>query len=177
MNLIRRPRGRGIFRDAHKIISIPAHFLVNMGVNKEDMTIAYGYPRVAAEVFILGYPKGLTKQGVLPVWKKGSVASEPLFNVMDDAPAFFVDAVTRDGMSGSPVIYFGDDITDQFGRTRDLDRRGEAWLIGVYGGREGVTAEEIDMALGRVWHRRLLDEIFFQQVPGRSSSVVAKGLH
>lgn len=144
-----------------------------MGANEEALSFEHGYPRVAAEVFILGYPRGLTMQGVLPVWKRGSIASEPLFSVMDQAPAILVDAVTRKGMSGSPVLYFGDEITDVLGRPRGGNQRGEPWLIGVYAGREGVTGEEIEMALGRVWHRRLLDEIFFQQVPGGRPKSVA----
>lgn len=64
------------------------------------------YARVATEVFMLGYPKGLTLQGSIPVWKPGSIASEPLFAILDGAPAFFVDALTRDGMSGAPVQVF-----------------------------------------------------------------------
>jgi hypothetical protein len=156
-----------------RIATFLAHVIVNMGATEKDMTFEYGYPRVAAEVIILGYPKGLAKQGVLPVWKRGSIASEPLFFVMDQAPAMLVDAVTRDGMSGSPVLYFGDEITDVLGRPRGGDRRGEPWLVGVYAGREGVTSEENAMALGRVWHRRLLDEIFFQRVPGGSPTLVA----
>jgi hypothetical protein len=149
-----------------KIVAFPAQVLVNMSPAGEAISFEPGYPRVAAEVFILGYPKGLTLQGALPVWKRGSIASEPLFNVMKETPAFLVDAVTRDGMSGSPVLYFGDEITDVLGRPRGGILRDEPWLVGVYAGRQGVTGEEIEMALGRVWHKRLLDEIFFQQVPG-----------
>lgn len=44
-------------------------------------------------------------QGVFPVWKRGSIASEPLFNI-NLGPAILVDAVTRRGMSGSPVLYW-----------------------------------------------------------------------
>jgi len=79
----------------------------------------------------------------------------------------FVDAITREGMSGSPVLYFGDEITDISGRPGPApDPRREPWLVGVYAGRDGVTGEEIEMALGRVWHKRLLDEIFYHRVPG-----------
>jgi hypothetical protein len=153
-----------------KIVSLPAIVLVTGGPTEQNMMVESGYPRVAAEVFILGYPKGLSMQGVMPVWKRGSIASEPLFDVMDQAPAFLVDAATRDGMSGSPVLYFGDEITDTSGRSGFVgDRKGEPWLVGVYPGREGVTREEMDMTLGRVWHRRLLDEIFYDQIPGKRS--------
>jgi hypothetical protein len=156
----------------NSIVTLPAHVLVNVGTNGEATSYEHGFPRVAAEVFILGYPKGLAKQGVLPVWKRGSIASEPLFTVMDNAPVILIDAVTRDGMSGSPVLYFGDQITDTLGRLRGDDRRDTPWLVGVYAGREGVTREENEMTLGRVWHRRLLDEIFYQRVPGSQKMVV-----
>jgi len=71
------------------IVSLPAYVLLNMDTQGEPLSVKDGYPRVAAEVFILGYPRGLTKQGVLPIWKRGSIASEPLFNVMDGAPAIW----------------------------------------------------------------------------------------
>ncbi|MBV8488768.1 MAG: hypothetical protein JO161_10860 [Planctomycetaceae bacterium] len=155
-----------------QISTLNAHVIVNTDAAGTAISFEYGYTRVAAEVFILGYPRGLTKQGVLPVWKRGSIASEPLFAVMDNAPAMFVDAVTRDGMSGSPVLYFGNEITDVLGRSRGLSRQGGTWLVGVYAGREGVTKDENEMVLGRVWHRRLLDEIFYQRVPGGLPAVV-----
>jgi hypothetical protein len=154
-----------------KIVSLPAIVLVTGGPTEQDMVVESGYPRVAAEVFILGYPKGLSMQGVMPVWKRGSIASEPLFDVMDQAPAFLVDAATRDGMSGSPVLYFGDEITDALGHPVAVGS-GEPWLVGVYAGREGVTQEEMDMTLGRVWHRRLLDEVFYDQIPGNTPKPV-----
>jgi hypothetical protein len=157
-----------------KIVSLPAFALVGGGPTAQDMRVEPGYPRVAAEVFILGYPQGLSMQGVMPVWKRGSIASEPLFNVMDQAPAFLVDAATRGGMSGSPVLYFGNEITDAFGHPVDVGGlQGEPWLVGVYAGREGVTQEEMDMTLGRVWHRSLLDEIFYGQIPGNASKPAA----
>jgi hypothetical protein len=150
-----------------KILAMPAQVLVRMDENGKELTFEYGYPRVAADVFILGYPKGLTMQGVLPVWKRGTVASEPLFPLGDNIPAMFVDAITREGMSGSPVLYFGDEITDVLGGlSPTVDPRLKPWLVGVYAGRDGVTGEEIEMALGRVWYKRMLDEIFDHRVPG-----------
>jgi hypothetical protein len=153
------------------ILSVPAQVIVNLGETDETMTYEHGCPRVASDVFILGYPKGLTKQGVVPVWKRGTIASEPLFNLTGNIPAILVDAVTREGMSGSPVFYFGGDITTASGAAGPLPYPGqEPWLVGVYAGRDGVTGDEIDMALGRVWRKQLLDEIFYHQIPGGSSS-------
>lgn len=148
-----------------RIISMPSQVIVHFDGKGHPSSAGNGYPRVAREVFILGFPKGLSAQGALPIWKRGSVASEPLFPALDGDPVILVDSVTRDGMSGSPVIYFGEEIIDTSGRAHEVNPR-SAWLIGVYAGREGVTREEVDMALGRTWRRELLDEIFFQQLPG-----------
>jgi len=126
------------------------------------------YARVATEVFMLGYPKGLTSQGIIPVWKRGSIASEPLFAILDGAPAFFVDALTRDGMSGAPVLSFSGEITDASGIAipDDHNEKSSPWLLGVYAGREGVTEDELKMTLGRAWKKQMLDNIFLYGIPG-----------
>jgi hypothetical protein len=141
-----------------RVSSLPATMVV-VDYGKETMHATFVYPLVGSDVFILGYPQGLAKQGIFPIWKKGSIASEPFYDLID-APVILVDALTREGMSGSPVLYFGNALAT----TEGLDAVGpptsHPWLIGVYAGREGVTKEEVDMALGRVWKRPLLDEIF-----------------
>jgi hypothetical protein len=125
-------------------------------------------------VFILGYPRGLTKQGILPIWKRATIASEPLIDLEGGVPAMLVDSVTREGMSGSPVLYFGPFVTNSGGeqvKTVNYSSSmsvGQPWLVGVYAGRDGVTGEEQDMAVGRVWHRRLLDEILHDRMLGDS---------
>jgi hypothetical protein len=156
-----------------QIVALPSQVIVRFDETGIARSIIHGYPRVAAELFILGYPKGLAKQGVFPIWKRASVASEPLFPVMGIDPIIFIDAATRDGMSGSPVLYFGNEITDEYGDPIPEEKRVERtpWLVGVYAGREGVTDDEYKMTIGRVWRKSLLDEIFFQQVPGRRSDV------
>ena len=54
--------------------------------NRPDETSNMSF-RVGMDVFIVGFPLGLQKQGFLPVWKRGSVASEPDINV-DGFPLF-----------------------------------------------------------------------------------------
>jgi hypothetical protein len=54
------------------------------------------------DVFVLGYPFGPGKTG-LPVWKRGSIASEPDL-VPQVENYLLVDTASRPGMSGSPVI-------------------------------------------------------------------------
>lgn len=119
--------------------------------------IQHFFPPVGRNVFILGYPSGIDYPNVFPIWKSATIASEPTVEVtsggMRTSDVFFVDALTRGGMSGSPVVclpvkgetYF----TEDGGRipiTTD-----EPLLMGVYAGREGVTKNEAELALGRVW--------------------------
>jgi hypothetical protein len=157
------------------IQSFDAQVLVRTAEDPEGWTIEQGTARVGSEVFILGYPLGLANQGVLPIWKRGSVASEPLFNIQGDIPIIFVDALTRHGMSGSPVLYLGPEIINQQGMPggRPRSSHEQPWLIGVYAGRRVASEDELEMALGRVWKRVLLDEIFFHRVPGGSSPMLS----
>ena len=150
-----------------RIAAFGASVLVNVDEAGRAKSYEYGYARVGAEVFILGFPLGLTVQGPLPIWKRGSIASEPLVAIDNNLPIFFVDAATRHGMSGSPVAYFGRDLTNLGGLPAEAPATfPEPWLLGVYAGRRGSSPEETEMSFGRVWHRRLLDEIFFERIRG-----------
>jgi hypothetical protein len=60
----------------------------------------------ASELFVIGFPLDYGKNILLyPIWKRGTVASDTKFNW------FYIDATTRFGMSGSPVIYRGNSYT------------------------------------------------------------------
>jgi len=52
---------------------------------------------------VLGYPEGMIGPGRSPIWKRGSMASEPKYN-WRDKPGFLIDTATRNGMSGAPVV-------------------------------------------------------------------------
>jgi hypothetical protein len=84
---------------------------------------------VSQTCHIIGYPQGLTihptADVVFPVWKTGTIASEPYVNI-DEDPKLFVDARTFRGMSGAPVI------VRQLSYTR---------LVGVYTGRTGDQSD------------------------------------
>jgi hypothetical protein len=122
--------------------------------------------RVATDVFILGYPKGISGGGEFPIWKRASIATEPDIQ-LDALPKMLVDTATREGMSGAPVIA--------------VARRGvlepEAGLIGnwdpgyrfagVYSGRLGDS--ELQAQLGIVWKAQAVDEIVQDQTKGKSS--------
>jgi hypothetical protein len=99
-----------------RIAAFDAAVLVQTDRQGNALHVEYAYAKVGAEVFILGFPMGLALQGVFPVWKRGSIASEPLIAIDGNLPIFFVDAATRHGMSGSPVVYFGSELTNLGGR-------------------------------------------------------------
>jgi hypothetical protein len=112
--------------------------------------------RVGHDVFILGYPFGIGPSR-LPIWKRGSLASEPeVFDPSD--PHILVDSASRPGMSGSPVIrrQWGSYL-DEGGNT--MMGGGDATrFLGVYSGRIS-TADPNDAQLGLVWPVSLVHEI------------------
>jgi hypothetical protein len=115
------------------------------------------YPSIGAEVFVLGYPKGIASGGVFPIWKRGSVASEPQDTVeldgVDYKNVFYIDALTKAGMSGAPVVCLprrGDHFYTEDGGRITIEKT-EPYLVGVYAGREGITQEEYELSVGRVW--------------------------
>lgn len=60
--------------------------------------------RPATNVTLVGYPNGLyDKTNALPIWQKGSVASEPEIN-FDGKPLFLIDVSAVPSMSGAPVF-------------------------------------------------------------------------
>jgi hypothetical protein len=72
---------------------------VNEVATQDDMEIEVGN-----EVFILGYPLGFTHFINTPIWKRGSIASEPHVETADLNARVVIDATTRQGMSGAPVV-------------------------------------------------------------------------
>ncbi|HTV27708.1 MAG TPA: hypothetical protein VMF32_07985, partial [Xanthobacteraceae bacterium] len=55
--------------------------------------------RISAEVFVLGYPRGISGGRGFPIWKRASIATEPAINL--DGPRLLIDTATRQGMSGA----------------------------------------------------------------------------
>ena len=106
-------------------------------------------------VSIIGFPFGLSSGGRFPIWKTGHLASD-LDLDYNDLPVFLIDATTRSGMSGSPVVArrqgmfrtstgftMGTGTTDRF--------------LGVYSGRIHDQAD-----VGMVWKPKVLAEILEQ---------------
>lgn len=109
---------------------------------------------VGDDCFILGYPLKTCTGLMPPIWKKGSIASEPLVGV-NGRPLFLVDAATSSGMSGSPILrrvnagWSSNDSGD-----RELSKYS---FIGIYGGRVLHASSELHGA-GYGWYGSLINK-------------------
>lgn len=110
---------------------------------------------IGMEVFILGYPFG-SKPPAFPVWKRGSIASEPDF-VRLSTGYYMIDTASRPGMSGSPVIRrsWSNHLLESNMWTVSNDALPIDRVIGVYSGR--LLPE--DNQIGMVWHIEYVDQI------------------
>lgn len=118
---------------------------------------------VAGDVFIVGYPLGITVAETLPLWKRASFASEPAIDV-DDLPKYLVDTATREGMSGSPAFARSSYIKGGYNVTGDDYEDNRPWsvahqysFIGIYSGRLGQ--DNFQAQLGIIWKSRVIEEI------------------
>jgi len=111
-------------------------------------------PEVAMPISIIGFPLGFSGSGKFPIWKTGHIASEPELNYNNE-PLFLIDATTRGGMSGSPVVLrlSGDYKMKSGGRMLSSGGR-RTLFLGVYSGRLPGDTE-----IGRVWRPHLINEI------------------
>lgn len=138
---------------------------------------------IGSDLFIVGYPYGISAGDFFPLWKKGTIASEPLINP-NGLARFYIDATTTPGMSGSPVFVSED--RDVIVLNRDEAIAFEAFesgtrsaldvlnsistksmkpykkkcfkLVGIYSGR--LVNGNKDPGIGIVWKTHLIEELF-----------------
>jgi hypothetical protein len=168
-------------------LGLEKHFhFVDIASAEDDVDIK---EMIAKDVFILGYPfsRDEMKEGFgedapfyLPVWKRGTIASEP--TVQLGKRRLLIDSLSRPGMSGSPVMIAEDanllvarsakdaDIlrrveAGDFGAVLEMDRKviaGETVkqfrFLGVYSGVIGKS-RLAEVALGVCWHADTLLEL------------------
>lgn len=123
---------------------------LDLNLSKTDLLITPSEP-----VSIIGFPYGQYSAGRLPIWKTGFIASEVELPY-DGKPIFLIDASTKPGMSGSPVLAK----RDGFFRTSSGSKiGGEAAIkfLGVYSGR--VSDDELITLsnLGQVWKPQMIN--------------------
>jgi len=109
-------------------------------------------PVVAMPVSIIGFPLGLAATPAFPIWKTGHIASDPDLDYTGK-PAFLIDATTRGGMSGSPVVIrrIGGSAAIVMKRTPSTR------FLGIYSGRIHVDSE-----IGIVWRPSVITDILSQ---------------
>ncbi|MBG6100173.1 S1-C subfamily serine protease [Micromonospora vinacea] len=112
-------------------------------------------------VSIVGFPFGITGGGRFAIWTRGFIASERDVD-FHDLPRFLIDARTRPGQSGSPVIaYSAGGMTSMADRSTAIFDGPVTNLLGIYSGRINEQSD-----LGIVWKVRAIKEILAAQKPG-----------
>ncbi|HEY5798280.1 MAG TPA: trypsin-like peptidase domain-containing protein [Bosea sp. (in: a-proteobacteria)] len=151
-----------------------------------DRTPKY-IPQVMHDVFVLGYPWGLAGgTPALPIYKKGSIASEPGLS-QGGLPRFLIDCRSARGMSGSPVIASAQ-VTGAVGKGDEPLLWANAKVFaGIYSGRlteDELQSESTNSAslraealaaiseIGIVWRRDVLFELIAAPTPGTKLSEI-----
>lgn len=88
------------------VIPIPDDFLTDCKIFaiSEKWTQTDLKLRPATDIVLVGYPQGnYNDENRLPLWKKGSIASDPSIDIFGK-PAFIIDISAYKGNSGSPIF-------------------------------------------------------------------------
>lgn len=148
--------------------------------------------------FIIGFPSSISTGFGLPVWKSGFIASEPHYDItlggqISDygglingltLPAFFLDTLSRQGMSGSPVFcsYVGtwdmkEPYSDwspsdpDFFNNSNIAIGGKGFeFVGIYSGR--ISRKEDEAALGLCWKKETIELICTEKVLGKHPHIL-----
>ena len=141
-----------------------ARDLQDSGGNAPDMFIDLG-----AEVFLPGYPLGLSANGLMAIWKRASVASSLEFGEGINR-YFYVDTATREGMSGAPCLAISNWQHYEVDRTTNkvsIVERPLSWrLLGIYSGRLNPS-DSFEAQIGKVWRENLMFDVLNGQTPAQ----------
>jgi hypothetical protein len=149
-------------------VAIPDEFINDGRITciNENNFEARWQPDIGADCFIVGYPEHLTGPLTTPIWKKGSIASEPRLDY-EQRPVVLVDSLGNRGLSGAAVIAQASGVFSPSGSsipTRDALIGTWQNFLGIYSGRLGD--EGLGFQLGRVWKAHVIDEIVANGVRG-----------
>lgn len=137
------------------VVAIPLNPLPFRQCHFLDLALANTniIPTPGSPLFIIGFPLEISVRGFMPIWKTGHIASEHDIDYQEGKPAFLIDATTRGGMSGSPVI-----IRTNTGytshKTMTYSASPMTRFLGVYSGRVHADSE-----IGIVWRPSTIDDI------------------
>jgi len=128
--------------------------LRHLGVGKRE-----DFFFVTQDVWVVGYPKNI-RVGVMPIWKRATIAAEPRFSSANERHKILLDTATREGMSGSPVLYVNKNLTPITfdNTTQEVDFPSAKVLLGIYSGRIAGN-DELAAQLGIVWAAEAIVEM------------------
>ncbi len=115
------------------------------------------YLYASEDIFIIGYPKGITDQTGQPIWKRATVATSPHLG-WEKQEQFLVDCASKQGMSGAPAFFYNLKGHINLGHTNVITSSPITIFHGIYVGRIGGTSE-FEAQIGRIWKRKVIDEI------------------
>lgn len=122
------------------------------------------YIDLGDDLFLPGYPLGLSAPGMLPIWKRASLASSLEFG---DNSYCYVDTATRDGMSGAPCLAISNSshfrLDRHSNKMQRINQPGYCRLIGIYSGRRNPS-DGFEAQIGIVWREHLLRDILLNGV-------------
>ncbi|WP_428339850.1 trypsin-like peptidase domain-containing protein [Mycobacterium sp.] len=136
--------------------------------------------RPTEDLFVVGFPYGLQTGIDLPLWIRGTIASEPAFywrsDLGQELPLFLVDSRTREGQSGAPVIFFRPPNTLFLSEQQQLSytKGSQSKLLGVYSGRAFAKDDTGSSDLGFCWRISEVRTICTKQV--RAKRVANSGI-
>lgn len=158
------------------VISLPASFFYGL---QRIFCVTKGHIdaplviRPSSTISVIGYPHGYyDTTNCLPVWKTGSIASEPLID-FEGKPLFLIDVSAFSGMSGSPVFAISYGTYEMEEGVTNVG--GVRKFLGIYASNQilnkklfleqlihqnpslGVT-NEVSLQIGHVWKADLIYE-------------------
>jgi hypothetical protein len=164
-------KNNSIKRKDQDLDNIVAANASNLGLNPK---LKY-YLTQGLDVFVLGFPIGISGGWKFPIWKRGSIASDPSEDI-DGLPLIFIDTATREGMSGSPVYVQTHYVPEQINSPSTIPKSAtQAYFLvpkvrdflGIYSGRVGN--DPFKAQLGTVWKQTAIEDVITGASPGISS--------
>ncbi len=114
---------------------------------------------------IIGFPMNISNNN-FPIWKTGHVASDIETNDL----FFYIDATTKSGMSGSPVIAKRIGDYTPYENDNLLLHGDNLKFLGIYSNR--ITQDDEDLNIGKVWKLEVIKEILKNGIPAIKNSIV-----
>lgn len=121
-----------------------------------------------SELFILGYPAGITDDFARPIWKRASLATHLKSNFMGQ-PRFLVDTASSAGMSGAPVIFHSmmyrvRNVENEISNFYHIGSSARVWL-GIYSGRlKALIDDPAGAQLGVVWRADEIEKMILEKI-------------